>query len=121
MVLPPDITMYAGSLDGMGQVTTSANAVCCRARLTAVCRRWRTVLTGTRAAVVWRKLCVDETAFGRGPSVHYGSLVRWCHARGRHMRELKIVLAKDSPHVRGSWHVFVVYEHAPQMLYACHP
>ena len=66
-----------------------------------MCRRWRTVSTGTHAAVVWRTLCVDETALGSGASTYYGSLVRWCHARGRHIQKLTINLAKGNPHVRG--------------------
>ena len=73
-----------------------------RARLASVCRRWRTVSTGTHAAVVWRTLCVDETALGRGASIHYGSLVRWCHARGRHIRELEFHFAQGGSHVRES-------------------
>ena len=68
-----------------------------------MCRRWRTILIGSHAARVWQKLCVDETAIDSGgASIYYGSLIRWCRARGRHVRELKIILAKGRAHVRRS-------------------
>lgn len=69
-----------------------------------MCRRWRTILIGSHAARVWQKLCVDETAIDSGgASIYYGSLIHWCHVRGRHIRELKILLAKGRAHVRRSF------------------
>ena len=63
--------------------------------------------------MVWKTLCVDEIALGSGESIYYGSLARWCYARGRHIRELKILLAKGKPHVRGWSPVWVTMnEHA---------
>jgi hypothetical protein len=85
----------------IGQPTGFAHAVQCRARLASVCRRWRCVSTSTHAAVVWRTLSVDESALGRGASIYYDSLVRWCHQRGRHIRDLEFILAASNAHVRG--------------------
>jgi hypothetical protein len=85
----------------MGQPTGFAHAIPCRARLASVCRRWRRVSTSSHAAVVWRTICVDETEFGSDAPIYYGSLIRWCHQRGRHIRELMILVAEGNPHVRG--------------------
>lgn len=87
----------------MCQVTTIASVMQCRARLACVCRHWRTLLIGSHAARVWQKLCVDECSLESGAPIYYSSLIRWCRARGRHVRELRIILAKGRAHVRRSF------------------
>lgn len=69
----------------------------CRARLASVCRRWRTVSTGTHAAVVWQQLSIDAGALVLPPIIYRGSLFRWCAARGCHIRDLQLPVAQMKP------------------------
>ena len=69
----------------------------CRAQLASVCRRWRTVSTGTHAAVVWQQLRIDAATLGFPPIIYYGSLFRWCAALGCHIRDLQLPIAQMNP------------------------
>ena len=49
------------------------------------------------AEVVWHSVSIDEAQVGYDATSSYGALLRWCQARGCHIRDLRVVIAQVPP------------------------
>jgi hypothetical protein len=88
----------------------------CRARLASVCRHWRKVSTATHAVIVWQNVWINESDVGVEMTEDYASMVRWCGARGCHIRDLHLRVGHIDLEVRRrtDWPESLSFTHALQ-------